>query len=149
MVQMSITVGNAEKSIGAFVLIATMIVTNASSILSVNSTSSIIGGKGSTSMVSINSITAGTASEDKEKLLKNCRNSDNVKLAVVIYVISLLVLNFRGFDCHQIARSHKVMQIACLKLLPLTICGLGSRISFCCRFKLSPKCARYQVKDTK
>ena len=97
---MSITVGNAEKSIGAFVLIATMIVTSARSMLSVNSTSSIIGGKGSTSMVSINSITAGTASEDQEKLLKNCRNSDNVKLAVVIYVISLFVSNFRGLDCH-------------------------------------------------
>ncbi len=84
MVQTSITVGNAEKSIGAFVLIATMIVTSASRMLRVNRTSSISGGRGSTSMVSINRITAGTANEDKEKLLKNCRNSDNVKLAVVI-----------------------------------------------------------------
>ena len=99
MVQISITVGNAEKSIGAFVLIATIMVTSASSIFSVNSTSSIIGGNGSTSMVSINRITAGTASEDKEKWLKNCRNSDNVKLAVVIYVISLFLLSFRSFDC--------------------------------------------------
>jgi hypothetical protein len=99
MVQISITVGNAEKSIGAFVLIATMIVTSASSILSVNSTSNIIGGKGRTSMVSINRITAGTANEDKEKLLKNCRNSDNVKLAVVIYVVSLFLLNFRDINC--------------------------------------------------
>ena len=96
---MSITVGNAEKSIGALVLIATMIVTSARSIFSVNSTSSIIGGKGSTNMVSIKRITAGTASEDKEKLLKNCRNSDSVKLAVVIYAISLILLNFWGFNC--------------------------------------------------
>ena len=99
IVQISITVGNAEKSIGALVLIATMIVTSASSILRVNSTSSISGGKGSTSIVSINRITAGTASEDKEKLLKNCRNSDNVKLAVVIYVVSLFLLNFWGINC--------------------------------------------------
>ena len=99
MVQTSITVGNAEKSIGAFVLIATMIVTSASKMLRVNSTSSISGGKGSTSMVIINRITAGTASEDTEKLLKNCRNSDNVKLAVVIYVISLYLLSFWGFGC--------------------------------------------------
>ena len=99
MVQTIITVGNAEKSIGAFVLIATMIVTSASRMLRVNSTTSISGGKGSTSMVSINRITAGTANEDKEKLLKNCRNSDNVKLAVVIYVISLYLLSFWGFDC--------------------------------------------------
>ena len=114
MVQISITVGNAEKSIGALVLIATMIVTSASSILRVNSTSSISGGKGSTSIVSINRITAGTASEDKEKLLKNCRNSDNVKLAVVIYVISLFLLNVWGFDCQQLALFFRVMQITCL-----------------------------------
>ena len=99
MVQTSITVGKAEKSIGAFVFIATIIVTSASRIFRVNSTSSMSGGKGSTSIVIINRITAGTASEDKEKLLKNCRNSDNVKLAVVIYVISLFVLNFLGVDC--------------------------------------------------
>ena len=98
MVQISITVGKAEKSIGAFVLIATMIVTSASRILRVNSRSSINGGKGSTSMVSINRITAGTASEDKEKLFKNRRNSDNGKLAVVILVVSLFLLNFWGLD---------------------------------------------------
>ena len=99
MVQMSITVGNAEKSIGAFVLIATIIVTSASKMFKVNSTSSISGGNGNTSMVSINRITAGTASEDKEKLLKNCRNSDNVKLAVVIYVVSLFLFSFWGINC--------------------------------------------------
>ena len=43
MVQMSMTVGKAEKSMGALVLIATIMVTKASKIFSVKSKSNISG----------------------------------------------------------------------------------------------------------